>query len=77
MGLLLTVPLEPSYTQLKSPNQGDAGLGLLVFWYREYQAWLFGLDVSYWSTVKTDLHMAGSILRWHVGQKTDGLDCYP
>ena len=35
VGPVLTVPLEPSYTQLKSPNQGKTSLGLLVFWFSE------------------------------------------
>ena len=48
-----------------SPNQGETGLGLLILLFREDLGWQFGLDYSYWTRVKTDLHMAGSKLRWH------------
>ena len=76
VGPVLTVPLESSYTQMMGPNQGETGLELLVFRFREDLAWQFGLDCSYWSRVKTDLHMAGSKLRCPGGQKNDGLECY-
>ena len=75
VGRVLTVPLETSYTRLKSPSQGDTGIGLLVFRFREDPACQFELDCSYWGRVKTDLYVAGSKLRWHGVQNSDGLGC--